>query len=67
MKTGLFVVLKMSPVLRRPVPYEVNLQNSVWFQDMVAWFHSSNLELLPLADQTAQLSSICQSIFSSLC
>ena len=56
--------------LSRPVPYEVNLQNSVWFQDMVSWFHSSSLELLPLADQTAQLSQYVRGasvIFVKLC
>jgi len=56
--------------LRRPVPYEVNLQNSVWFQDMVAWFHSSSLELLPLADQTAQLTQYVRAssvVFVKLC
>jgi len=56
--------------LSRPVPYEVNLQNSVWFQDMVSWTHSSSLELLPLADQTAQLSQYVRGssvIFVKLC
>jgi branched-chain amino acid transport system permease protein len=56
--------------LSRPVPYEVNLQNSVWFQDMVSWVHSSSLELLPLADQTAQLSQYVRGssvIFVKLC
>jgi len=56
--------------LSRPVPYEVNLQNSVWFQDMVAWFHSSSLELLPLADQTAQLTQYVRAssvVFVKLC
>jgi branched-chain amino acid transport system permease protein len=56
--------------LSRPVPYEVNLQNSVWFQDMVSWMHSSSLELLPLADQTAQLSQYVRAssvVFVKLC
>ena len=56
--------------LSRPVPYEVNLQNSVWFRDMVSWFHSSSLELLPLADQTAQLSQYVRAssvVFVKLC
>ena len=56
--------------LSRPVPYEVNLQNSVWFQDMVSWVHSSSLELLPLADQTAQLTQYVRAssvVFVKLC
>ena len=30
--------------LKRPVPYEINLQNSEWFINLVMWFHSSKLE-----------------------
>ena len=29
--------------LKRPVPYEINLQNSEWFINMVTWFNSSKL------------------------
>ena len=56
--------------LSRPVPYEINLQNSDWFQNMVSWFHSSSLELLPLADQASQLSQYIRGssvIFVKLC
>lgn len=30
--------------LKRPVPYEINLQNSEWFINLVTWFNSSKLE-----------------------
>jgi len=56
--------------LSRPVPYEINLQNSNWFQNMVSWFHSSSLELLPLADQASQLSQYIRGssvVFVKLC
>ena len=29
--------------LKRPVPYEINLQTSDWFINMVTWFNSSKL------------------------
>ena len=32
--------------LKRPVPYEIDLQNSDWFIRLVARFHSSKLELI---------------------
>jgi branched-chain amino acid transport system permease protein len=56
--------------LSRPVPYEINLQNSDWFQNMVSWIHSSSLELLPLADQANQLSQYVREssvVFVKLC
>ena len=56
--------------LSRPVPYEVNLQNSEWFQNMVSWVYSSSLELLPLADQAKQLSQYVRGssvVFVKLC
>ncbi len=56
--------------LSRPVPYEVNLQNSVWFQDMVAWLHRSSLELLPQTEQATLLSEYVRSasvVFVKLC
>ncbi len=39
----------------RPVPYEIDLQQTAWFQDLVAKFYSSSLEILPAADQAAAL------------
>ena len=30
--------------LKRPVPYEINLQNTDWFINLVTWFNSSKLE-----------------------
>jgi len=56
--------------LSRPVPYEVNLQNSTWFQNIVSWMHSSSLELLPVADQAKQLSQYAREssvVFVKLC
>ena len=56
--------------LSRPVPYEVNIQNSEWFQNMVSWIYSSSLELLPLADQAMQLSQYVREssvVFVKLC
>ena len=56
--------------LSRPVPYEVDLQNSEWFQNMVSWIYSSSLELLPLADQAKQLSLYVRGssvVFVKLC
>jgi len=42
--------------LPRPVPYEVDMQKSEWLQNIVAWIHRSDLELLTQSDQIAQLS-----------
>ena len=30
--------------LKRPVPYEINLQNTDWFINLVTWFNSSKLD-----------------------
>ena len=48
--------------LSRPVPYEINLQMSVWFQNMVAWLHRSSLELLPEAEQIARLNEYVRAV-----
>jgi branched-chain amino acid transport system permease protein len=56
--------------LSRPVPYEINLQMSVWFQNMVAWLHRSSLELLPEAEQISRLNEYVREssiVFIKLC
>ena len=56
--------------LSRPVPYEINLQMSVWFQNMVAWLHRSSLELLPEAEQVSRLNEYVREssiVFIKLC
>ena len=54
--------------LPRPVPYEVNLQNSVWFLgygclDSI----SSELGVTPSIRSNSPVKRVCQSIFSRLC
>ncbi len=39
----------------RPVPYEIDLQQAAWFQDMIAKFYSKSLDILPVADQATAL------------
>jgi len=41
--------------LQRPVPYEVDMQKSEWLQNIVAWIHSSELQLLSQSDQIDKL------------
>jgi len=41
--------------LQRPVPYEVDMQKSEWFQNIVAWIHRSELQLLSQSDQINKL------------
>ena len=41
--------------LPRPVPYEVDMQQSELFQNFIAWFHRSDLQLLSQADQIERL------------
>ena len=41
--------------LPRPVPYEVDMQQSEWFQNFIAWFYRSDLKLLSQADQIERL------------
>ena len=56
--------------LSRPVPYEIYLQMSVWFQNMVAWLHRSSLELLPEAEQVSRLNEYVREssiVFIKLC
>jgi len=41
--------------LPRPVPYEVDMQQSEWFQNIIAWLHKSELQLLTQSEQIDQL------------
>ena len=41
--------------LQRPVPYEVDMQKSEWLQNIVAWMHRSELQLLSQSDQIDKL------------
>ncbi len=42
--------------LQRPVPYEVDMQKSEWLQNIVAWIHRSELQLLSQSEQISKLS-----------
>jgi len=42
--------------LQRPVPYEVDMQKSEWLQNIVAWMHRSELQLLSQSEQLDKLS-----------
>jgi len=42
--------------LQRPVPYEVVMQKSEWFQNIVAWIHRSELQILSQSEQIDKLS-----------
>ena len=57
--------------LDRPVPYEVNLQTTEWFIDLVAKFNSGKLELITnIADKQAALNQLViqgSSVFVKLC
>jgi len=57
--------------LDRPVPYEVNLQTTEWFINLVAKFNSSKLELIyNIADKQAALNQLViqgSSFFVKLC
>jgi branched-chain amino acid transport system permease protein len=57
--------------LDRPVPYEVNLQTTEWFINLVAKFNSSKLDLISnIADKQAALNQLViegSSVFVKLC
>jgi branched-chain amino acid transport system permease protein len=57
--------------LDRPVPYEVNLQTTEWFINLVTKFNSSKLELIyNIADKQAALNKLViegSSVFVKLC
>ena len=56
--------------LPRPVPYEVDMQQSEWFQNFIAWIHKSELQLLSQSDQIDKLSDYVREaavVFVKLC
>jgi len=57
--------------LKRPAPYEINLQNSPWFIDLVEKIHSGKLNLInSLADKQNALNQLvieASSVFVKLC
>ena len=57
--------------LKRPAPYEINLQNSSWFIDLVKTLHSGKLNLLnSLVDKQNALNQLvieASSVFVKLC
>ena len=56
--------------LPRPVPYEVDMQQSEWFQNLVTWVHKSELQLLSQAEQIDKLSDYVREaavVFVKLC
>ena len=57
--------------LKRPVPYEVDLQNSPWFIDLVEKFHSGKLKLINSVaekqDVLNQLVIEASSVYVKLC
>jgi len=56
--------------LSRPVPYEIDLQGSPWFIDLIRWWHRGTLENLDTAAQQEALKQFVidsSSIFVKLC
>jgi len=56
--------------LSRPVPYEVNMQQSDWLQSLVSWIYKADLEKLSLSDQALQLTELMKPasvVFVKLC
>ena len=56
--------------LARPVPYEIDLQISDWFVDLMRWWHSGSLNLLQEAERQQALKQFVidgSSIFVKLC
>ncbi len=56
--------------LPRPVPYEIELQSSDWFLNLISWWHSGSLSTLANADKQAALRQFTiegSSIFVKLC
>jgi len=49
--------VKNVTAIPRPVPYEIDLQQAVWFKDMVTKFYAGRLDQIPIAEQAAALSS----------
>ncbi|HJP12245.1 MAG TPA: branched-chain amino acid ABC transporter permease [Gammaproteobacteria bacterium] len=56
--------------LPRPVPYEVDMQKSEWLQNLVAWIHKSELQLLTQSEQIVKLGDYVREaavVFVKLC
>jgi len=56
--------------LPRPVPYEIDLQGSAWFVDLVGWLRSGSLSALSAPEQQEALKQFViggSSIFVKLC
>jgi branched-chain amino acid transport system permease protein len=56
--------------LPRPVPYEIELQSSDWFLNLISWWHSGSLSALADADKQGALKQFTiegSSIFVKLC
>ena len=57
--------------LKRPAPYEINLQTSEWFIDLVAKFNSSKLNLInSISDKQEALNQMvidASSVYVKLC
>ena len=56
--------------LTRPVPYEIDLQTTPWFIEMISWWHRGSLEVLGETDQQQALKQFVidgSSIFVKLC
>jgi branched-chain amino acid transport system permease protein len=56
--------------LPRPVPYEVDMQQSDWFQSLIAWLHKSELQLLTQSEQVERLGDYVREaavVFVKLC
>ena len=56
--------------LQRPVPYELKLQQSQWFQESVQWLHQSKLNLVDVTEQSRALSILVSEssvVFVKIC
>ena len=56
--------------LPRPVPYEVDMQQSEWFQNLIAWIHRGELQLLSQTEQIEKLTDYVREaavVFVKLC
>ena len=56
--------------LTRPVPYEIDLQTTPWFIEMISWWHRGSLEVMAEADRQQALKQFVidgSSIFVKLC
>ena len=67
-KTGLTRGVKNVIGLKRPAPYEVDLQTTDWFINLVEKFNSGKLSLIDdLAERQASFKPTCNRRFISIC